>query len=104
MTLFVDSIETKRREEERGPVLEEDAGGDLSTVRTQWARPNLDEIEGVDQPRSLCRTTAALLGSLILEAAGSRAIPNPNVEDLLVAIVAVRASTCRSQGKTPFCG
>jgi hypothetical protein len=28
-------------------VLEADAGGDLSTVRTRWARPNLTEIEGV---------------------------------------------------------
>jgi hypothetical protein len=30
-------------------VLEADAGGDLSTVRTQWARPNLIEIKGVDK-------------------------------------------------------
>jgi hypothetical protein len=81
-----------------GAGLDTDAAGDLSTVRTQWARPNLDEIERVDQ-RGQCGGRLQHCSDHWYSRRRGLGHPRPAVEYSLVAIVSVRASTCRRQGK-----
>jgi hypothetical protein len=80
-------------------VLEAEAGGDLSTVRTQLARPNLIEIEGVDY-RCHCIGRLQHCSDHSYSRRRELGHPKPDVEYSLVAIV----STCRIQGKTLFRG
>jgi hypothetical protein len=104
VTLFVDSIETERDRGGEGAGVGGGCRWRFSSVRRQWARPNLTEIEGrwiteitVEDGCSTARITH-------IRGGGNQAIPNPNVEYSLVAIVTVRASMSRILGKMPFRG